>query len=187
MTHDHDAPELEGAARVAQFLAMSVTVVEAMARLRAQREIERAAATGRAAAAERAERIAEHASARVGWTPAHDDAWLHQANSGELAHAWTAAAMWADTDVDAREAVQRIERRLHRLHPEGMAAYDEARTAGATPPEAMRQAPQPRHPRDVASDGYPCPTGPAVSNGARRLSGTHLIATVPPSARSASR
>lgn len=204
MIQDHDAPESEGAARAAQFAAMSITVLEAVARLRTQRAVERADADERVAAAGRAQRIVEHASARVSWTPAHDDTWLRQATSGDLARTWVAAATWADTDAEARDAAQRVERRLHELHPQAMAAYHEARAAGAEPGEAMRRAAPmfdgplaieattgtertrrvsptspPRDPRDVAADGYPYPTTEAVAKAGRPGGGAHVITTLP--------
>jgi hypothetical protein len=209
MIQDHDAPESEGAARAAQFAAMSVTVLEAVARLRAQRATEHATADERIAAGERAQRIAEHAGARVRWSPAHDDTWLHRAGSGDLARAWGAAAIWADTDVDAHEAVQRVERRLQELHPAAMTVYHEARAACTEPADAMRTAaplfagqpatqttadsrqhhdaatPKPRDPRDVAADGYPYPTAEAVASAGRRRSAVPAITSVPAGPRRA--
>lgn len=206
MSQAHDAPELEGAARAAQFAAMSVTLLEAVARLRAQRATERADVNERVAAGERAQRIAEHANARVSWTPAHDDAWLRQATNGDLARAWVAAASWADTDVDAHEAAQRLERQLSEV--QAMAAGHEARTDGAEGRKAIRGAAPPidpqqateattstergrptgptspsRGPRDVAADGYPYPTREAVAKAARSRAGAHVITTLPRSTR----
>lgn len=203
----HDAPESEGVARAAQLAAMSITVLEAMARLRAQHVAERAADDERTASAARAQRLVDHASARVAWTPAHDDDWLRRANTGDLARAWAAATPWADTDVDARQAAHRVERRLHELHPDAMAAYHQARAEGADPAQAMQGAAhlfarphaieardhelpthhtglrQPRHPRDVAADGYPFPTRDAVTAARQQQNTPHLITTLPQRSR----
>lgn len=199
----HDAPESEGVARAAQLAAMSITVLEAMARLRAQRLTERAADDERAASAARAQRLVDHASARVAWTPAHDDDWLRRASTGDLARAWAAATPWADTDVDAQQAAHRVERRLHELHPDAMSAYHQARAEGADPAQAMQEAVplfarphaiesrdhatpiqhegprHPRHPRDVAADGYPFPTKDAVTATHQQQNTPHLITTLP--------
>ena len=200
----HDAPESEGVARAAQLAAMSITVLEALARLRAQRLAERATDDERAASAARAQRLVDHASARVAWTPAHDDDWLRRASTGDLGRAWAAATPWADTDVDAQQAAQRVERRLHELHPDAMAAYHQARAAGLDPGEAMRQAAPlfartqaieaheheapthhtSRRPRDVAADGYPFPTRDAVTTG-RQQHSQHVITSLPQRPRQA--
>lgn len=203
----HDAPESECVARAAQLAAMSITVLEAMARLRAQRLAERATDDEHAASAARAQRLVDHASARVAWTPAHDDDWLHRANTGDLARAWAAATPWADTDIDAHEAARRVERRLHELHPDAMAAYHQARADGADPAQAMREAAplfahthaieardheppthhtgpgHPRHPRDIAADGYPFPTKDAVTATRQQQNTPHLITTLPQRSR----
>jgi len=192
----HDSPESEGVARAAQRAAMSITVLKALARLRAQRIAEQAQDDERAASAARAQRLVDHASARVGWTPAHDDEWLRRATTGDLARAWAAATPWAATDADAHDAANRLERRLHELHPDAMAAYHHARAAGAEPAEAVQQAAplfattraieladpastqrQPRPPRDIAADGYPFPTAAGVTN--PHHPHTQVITTLP--------
>jgi len=192
----HDSPESEGVARAAQLAAMSITVLEALARLHGQRVAERAQDDERAASTARAQRLVDHASARVGWTPAHDDEWLRRATTGDLARAWAAATPWATTDTDAHDAAARLECRLHELHPDAMAAYHQARAAGAEPAEAMQQAAplfasaqaiepaepapeqrQPRQPRDIAADGYPLPN-PAGVKGPHQPA-TPVITTLP--------
>lgn len=209
----HDAPETEGVARAAQLAAMSITVLEAVAHLHAQRIAERAMDDERAASAARAQRLADHASARVAWTPAYDDDWVRKARTQELGRAWAAATPWVDTDNDAHEAAQRVERRLHELHPDAMAAYHEARAAGAEPAEAMREASPlfarplalettvypssrseadasrgTRTAREVAAEGYPLPTSEAVARAHQQHGHAHVITTVPKRARqSASR
>src|SRR4051812_38410028 len=51
---------------------------------------------------------------------AHDDSWRRAANTNALGRAWAAATTWAPTDTDARAAADRVERRLHELHPEAV-------------------------------------------------------------------
>jgi hypothetical protein len=188
MSGQHYAePEAEGAARAAQLAAMSVTVLEAVARLRAQRTAERAEADERMAAATRAERIADHAAARVAWSPAYDSDWLRRASTEALGRVWAAAEPWSHTDPNAARAVERGVARLHVLHPEAMAAYQQRLANGADAATAMREAaplferppaigaaaaetdraaeawPYPRPPRVIAADGYPYPTADAVA------------------------
>jgi len=203
----HDAPTADGVARAAQMAAMSITVLEALARLRAQRLAERATDDERMASAARAQRLVDHASARVAWTPAHDDDWLRRASTGELTRAWAAATPWGDTDFDAQQAAQRVERRWHMLHPDAMATYHQARAEGADPAQAMHEAaplfahrhaidapehepPTPhrssgcsRQPRDVAADGYPFPTKDAVTAVYQRPGAPHVITTLPQRSR----
>lgn len=197
----HDAPENEGAARAAQFAAMSLTVMEAMARLRAQRQAERTEADDRAAQAARAERIASHAEARVMWSQALDDGWLRSAGTGDVGRCWAAAIAWADTDVQAADAVRRTETRLYELHPDAMLAYAAARAEGLDPSAAMQRATdqfverpmldagdaisastKPRPPHDVAAEGYPLPASAAVQRGQGRAP---VITTAPPAMRKA--
>lgn len=184
-----DDPDGESAARLAQLVAMSATVVEALAKLQAHRAAQRADEDERVTTAWRAQRTADHAAARVAWSPAHDDEWLRRASTGDLAPAWTAAATWSSTDADAADALNRIEARLHQLHPGAMAAYQEARARGADPGQAMHEASQrfteqlalpgqpapgvePGHspsrpPRVIASDAYPYLTRDGVAAAAR--------------------
>lgn len=194
-----ESPDTEGAARASQMVAMSATVIEALARLQASRTVRRAEQDERTAAASRAQRTAEHASARVAWSPAHNDRWLRQASTRDLGVAWSAAATWAPTDPDAAAAVTRVEARLHELHPEAMAAYHQARARGAdrgqamaeaaphfaTPPAltdggSVRAAASPGHtrsrpPRVVAGDAYPYQTRDGVAAAARGQ--VHVITT----------
>lgn len=192
----HDSPESEGVARAAQLAAMGITVLEALARLHGQRVAERAQDDERAASTARAQRLVDHASSRVGWTTAYDDEWLRRATTGDLARAWAAATPWASSDTDAHDAAACLERRLHELHPDAMAAYHHARAAGAKPAEAMQQAAplfatmraieladpaptqrQPRPPRDIAADGYPFPTTAGAKN--PHPPQTQVITTLP--------
>ena len=197
-----DNPDAEGAARLAQLAAMGTTVIEAMARLHAQRAALRADESDRAAAVFRAQRTADHAAARVAWSPVHDIDWLRRATTPDLAPAWSAAAAWASTDPDAGEALRRAEARLHQLHPEAMAAYHEARARGVDPGQAMQESaehwaqpralgagddtaaatvsghrPPSRPPDVVAADAYPYPTRDGVAAAARGE--VHVITTAP--------
>jgi hypothetical protein len=196
-----DEPEVEAAARAAQIAAMSVTVIEALARLRAQQTAERADADARQAAAARAQRQADHAAARVAWSPAHDDGWLRSARLDDLGRAWSAATMWAATDPGAARAAERVEARLTSLHPAAMNEYRRARTAGDAPAEAMAKAAphfavrvelvatstapekappkEPREPRVVAADAYPRPVNEALEAPVTRGGSTHVVTTVP--------
>src|SRR4051794_12737514 len=184
MTNQHpEAFESEGAARAAQLAAMCLTILEALSRLRAERLARRADDDERTAASSRAQRLADHAHARVAWSPALDDTWLHAATMEELARAWGASTSWADTDVDAHAAADRVERELHVRHPEAMVAFQSARGAGLSPGAAMQRAAplfdrpraiedaalvnggrftrdgaDHRSPSDLAPDGYPLPT-----------------------------
>jgi hypothetical protein len=207
-TPTFDTPDGEATARVAQMTAMAVTVLEAVARLRAQHAADRANAVDRAAAAARQQRHTEHAAARVAWTPALDDDWLRRATTQDVARAWAAATPWAATDPDAEAAARAAEQRLAALHPEAMHAYHQARADGAAPAEAMAHAAPlfqsrpileaaahgphqtagprpPRSPRDIAADAYPYPTTAAVAAASRSRRDIQVITTVPEDRRPA--
>lgn len=207
-----DDPDAEGAARVAQMVAMSATVIEALARLQAHRAAQRADEDERTAAGSRAQRTADHAAARVAWSAAHEDDWLRRASTADLGVAWSAAASWASSDPDAADTLRRVETRLHQLHPEAMVAYHEARARGAGPGEAMHEAAErfshplalgegadtsarsagssisSRPPRVVAADAYPYSTRDGVA--AAACGQVHVITTardhIPKSASRAS-
>jgi hypothetical protein len=176
----HEAPESDGVAQAAHLAAMSLTVVEAFTRLRAERLTDGAADDERVASAARAQRLADHAHARVAWARARDHSWLRAADDQALGRVWAAATTWANTDADARTVAARVEQRLHELHPEAMAVYQSGRADGLDPGEAMRRAAtlfrqpfaigtevsatvdaesapplQPRSPQDVAGDAFP--------------------------------
>jgi hypothetical protein len=200
-TPQFDEPGSEATARAAQMTAMGVTVLEAIARLRLMRGQQLAAADERAASAARQQRLAEHAAARLAWTPAFDDDWLRRASTVELGQAWVAAMPWAHTDREAAKASERVETRLAVLHPEAMAAYHLARAGGASHGEAMTEAgplfaqrpaltsalsrPQAatqrpaREPRVLADDAYPYSTSQAVATAARSRDGVHVVTTAP--------
>jgi hypothetical protein len=200
-TPQYDEPGSEATARAAQMTAMGVTVLEAIARLRAQRATEQVDADQRTATAARQQRLAEHATARLAWTPALDDDWLRRASTQDLARAWAAAMSWSSTDREAAHAAARTEARLAVLHPEAMTAYQQARADCATPGEAMATAAplfarhpaleadaerrEPartgaqREPRDIAADAYPYPTSQAVATAARTRDGAHVVTTAP--------
>ena len=191
----YDSPDGDAAARLAQMVAMTATLAEAVARLQANRTADRAGTDERAAAAARAQRITEHAAARVAWSPAHTDDWLYRATTPDLVRAWSAATRWAASDPDATHTAARLETRLRQLQPAAMTAYDEARSTGADPGPAMRAAaqhftyplpppnrntavsaqPSRRAPREVAADAYPHPTSDGVTTAARAR--VHLITT----------
>jgi hypothetical protein len=136
----HPDPHSEAAARVAQLAAMSISVAEALARLRAQRVADRAATDREAAAAARAGARAAAAAARLTYTPAMDDAWLRTASTSGLLDAWVATQHVPDADSTARAAQERVEQRLRQLHAEAMRAYDTTRANGGPPLASMAQA-----------------------------------------------
>ena len=152
MTDDHADPGAEAAARAAQLAAMTISVAEALARLRSQRWQDRAIGDERVAMASRAQARVEAAAARLVWTPALDDGWLRGAPTTRLVDAWSAAEGHNTSDPSAAQARQRIEQRLRQLHAEAMHVYDAARAdghaavAGLAYPidiqHAMRTAPQ---------------------------------------------
>ena len=140
MDDHHPDPTSEAAARVAQVAAMSISVAEALARLRAQRLDDRAAADQQAAAAARAQSRAAAAAARLTLVPALDDAWLRAAPTSALLDAWVATQHLAGSDPLAGTAQDRVEQRLRQLHAEAMDVYDTARASGRPPPACMAQA-----------------------------------------------
>lgn len=160
---EHEDPNSEGTARVLQMAAMAASVAEALARLSAQRAAERQEADQRGAAAARAQRHADHATARVAWSPAGDPEWLRQAGTLDVGRAWGAAVPWAPTDPSAAAAQDACEERLRDLHPDAMRRYDWLRQDGADPHTAMRDvAPQFAHP----SEPHVWPSGPAAARAA---------------------
>ena len=78
--------------------------------------------------------------ARLSYAPAHDPQWLAQADLGQTARAWGAAACFADADPAASIALRRCEGRLRELHPYAMARYDRLKADGMSPLDAMREA-----------------------------------------------
>jgi hypothetical protein len=136
----HPDPPSEAAARVAQIAAMSISVAEALARLRAQRLDDRAAADQQAAVGARAQSRAAAAAARLTFVPALDDAWLRGAPTSALLDAWVATQHLAGFDPLARAAQDRVEQRLRQLHAEAMDVYDTARVSGCPPAACMAHA-----------------------------------------------
>ena len=126
----HPDPGGEAAARAAQLAAMVVSVAEAAARLRAHRLSAAQTAAEQDAAARRAMAASEAATARIVYGAALDDDWRRQASTTELLDSWTAANVYLPVEPLARLASERVEHRLRQLHPEAMAAYDAARSAG---------------------------------------------------------
>ena len=88
---------------------------------------------------------AERDTARAGWAPALDPAWLRSASFTQTAQAWGTAVPYADRAVPwyepaAATAMRTCEERLRDLHPYAMAYYDRLRDDGMSPAEAMREA-----------------------------------------------
>lgn len=168
----HD-PDADGVARAAQAAAMSLAIVEALARLQQERTAQRALDDERNAAALRAERAASHASARVAWAPALNERWLRRADVPELLRAWAPATGWSSSDPDAHDAADRTEQRLAAMHPEAMHRYAQARADGLDPAAAMGEAAPAfaaPHPHDTARPD------PRIANAPRVIVGQ----TVPP-------
>ena len=140
MTDPRPEPASDAAARAAQIAAMSLSVAEALARLHAQRLLERRARLRQLAAAYRAAQAVARAAARRIWSPAMNRSWLRHAPTPDLLAAWSAAQPWTSTDPLARVATTRIEQRLLERHPEAMRRYQKARVDGRHPTVAMREA-----------------------------------------------
>ena len=132
------APEQEASAKLAQHLAVATQIAEAVIRLRQQNTERQAAATEQAAAAARAETIAQHTADRVVFGQALDPDWTAKADPPNLGRAWGAAAGWADTDPMANVAATRVETRLSEMAPAAMVRFDELRESGTDRIEAMR-------------------------------------------------
>lgn len=131
-------PDGEASAKLAQHLAVATQIAEAVIRLRQQQTERRAVATEQAAAAARAETIAQHTADRVVYSQALDPEWTAKADLGDLGRAWGAAAGWADTDPLATVAATRVENRLSEIAPAAMARFHELRDTGTDRIDAMR-------------------------------------------------
>lgn len=87
----------------------------------------------------------ERQRARLAWAPAHDPAWLSQADIIQTARVWGAAMPYGDRataqyDPTAESAMGKCEDRLRTLHPHAMSRYDRLRADGWGPAAAMREA-----------------------------------------------
>ena len=87
----------------------------------------------------------ERQRARLRWAPAHDPAWLRQADIIQTARVWGATLPYAHRemkqfDPTAESAMRKCEDRLRTLHPHAMARYDRLRQDGWAPGAAMREA-----------------------------------------------
>jgi hypothetical protein len=133
-------PEEQATHRVTQYALLLAGAAETVARLRAQRQAERAAALDREAAALRAQRETDHAAARVRWSQLHDPAWRTRPDTGEVFAAWCAGAPWGGTDPDAAAALRHAEQRLRQEHPDAMRRYDTRVAHGWDRVAAMRDA-----------------------------------------------
>lgn len=140
------------ARRSVEFAPAVASAFTAMSRRR-QRRRQRSART----------REAERAAARAEWAPAHDPAWLAQADLVAVGRVWAAAVPYADGrspdfQPAAAAAMRKVEGRMRDLHPYAMARYDRLRGDGADPITAMREAAPlfDRHP-------YAREAGPATS------------------------
>jgi hypothetical protein len=139
-------PDIPGEAlsQSAQRAAQVISLLAGAAQIRAQRKASQQVRRSRQSAQEqRARREQERAAldqARSRWAPAHDPAWLAQADLLQTARTWAGAAAWADADPAAASAMRKSEDHLRRLHPYAMARYDRLRSDGAAPLDAMHEA-----------------------------------------------
>jgi hypothetical protein len=140
MNDQHTDPAADGVARLAQLAAMSVSVGEALARLRAHRLHERAADDERRAAGDRAHRDLAGVRERMTYAPLMDNLHLRGLSTSQILGAWSAAVPPAEHDPLAARARDRAEQRLRQLHPEAMATFDVAQDQGLDPFTAMRRA-----------------------------------------------
>jgi hypothetical protein len=151
----HDDPVGEARAQLVQGMAVLATVSEAVARWYAvglQRRAEDQANADRAsqisaAAREQAEQLAREAelaedqAERQHVARAFDDDWLEQADLTATGRLWrTANLRAAGGDAWAREGMQRAEQHLRTIRPNLMAFYDQFRSEGRTPAQAMQAA-----------------------------------------------
>jgi hypothetical protein len=127
---DHPDPQGEAAARVAQLAAMTLSVGEAMARLRSQRLHDRALSEQQNATALRAQQSAQETSDRLRFSRGVEDRWVRSSSTSELLDAWSTALPYLGREPLADLAVDRVEARLRQLHPEAMATYDAGRAGG---------------------------------------------------------
>jgi len=163
----HPDPLEEALSHGSQRVAQLASITGAMAQVVLQRRtLHQAKAGTRDQRATRILRDQErliHQQARMGWTPAHDPAWLANAGLLHTARAWASAASHADTGPAAASAMRKCEGRLRALHPYAMTRYDELRADGVNPLDAMHQtAPYfSRHPGTRVGD--PAPAHPAIA------------------------
>lgn len=139
---DHSEPTSDALARAAQTLAVAISVVEALARVRAQRVHDTADDDERASAAVRATDDLRHGTARLTWAQAFDDHALRRLSASEMLQVWTAADQYRGIDPTAGQAADLVERRLRVVHPEAMSFYDGCIARGLTSADAMQQAAQ---------------------------------------------
>jgi hypothetical protein len=140
MSTQYPDPESEAAARAAQIAAVSIALIEAVARLREERASLRLSDQDQNAVSMRAARLTDQAAATATWAPALDRRWLAQADTHALLDAWAPAAAWADTDPEAARALRAVESQLTRTHPAAMGSYRAAVAAGSSPTAAMQDA-----------------------------------------------
>ena len=133
MTNQYPDPESEAATRAAQIAAVSIALVEAIARLREERAALRMSEQDRGAVAMRAVRLTDHAAATATWAP---------------------AAAWAERDAGAGRALAAVEQRLTTTHPTAMSSY-RAALANGSPPAIAMQAAAPAFAHQATADVSP--------------------------------
>ena len=157
--HDHyPDPTTEAGARVVEAVGMLASLSEALVRARAEQhrrqaareqikaqqditrrnQMEQREAENQRRHADR-ERETYAANHKV-FSQANNPDWLNQADLLDLAGAWRASGTHAETDPQAREAMEKVEGRLRVMYPAPMKLYDQRRADGMEPDEAMRPA-----------------------------------------------
>jgi hypothetical protein len=134
-----------GMSRVVQVASSVVTAAQVMVYLsrdyvNARRENGHAVALGLVA-----QQRAEHAAAQASLAAIRDPRWLQDADLNRTIQAWGAIMPYADRSLpwhhhSAATAMRQAEERLRVLHPTAMARYDQLRSEGADPANAMLQA-----------------------------------------------
>lgn len=134
---EHTEPTGDALGRAAQAIAVTVTVTEAIALLRAQRATNSANDAEQQARLDQLERRLREEQLRLTWEPALR-ADVRKMSASEALNAWAAAHQ--DGGILARQAARAVEERLRVVHPEAMTAYEQAVRDGAHPLTAMQQA-----------------------------------------------
>jgi hypothetical protein len=131
-----------GMTRVIQVASSVVTGAQVLVRLSRDQAIARRQSGDAELLAAAAQRRAEQAAARAGRAAIRDPGWLEDADLNRTIQAWGAVMPYADPSLpwhhhSAATAMRQAEERLRVLHPTAMARYDQLRSEGADPSQAM--------------------------------------------------
>jgi hypothetical protein len=155
-------------ARSVQVLTAISMMAENLARIRQQRTHLRADRDFAAAAARRAEHLADHDAARAVYGQTADRRWASRTTLVEAAHTWRIAQRWADQDPEAAMAQRRAEDVLRTHNPTAMARYDVLRAQGVDELSAMREAAPLFLTQPPTHAGLPDAEAPQAEAGAER-------------------